>query len=407
MPPRSTPRHLAAAATPTPIRPGKSTERSSALPRKRDRANERLSPANASRTNGWTTERRTRRRWEEQVTPSRSDPLRVGLIGTGYIGNVLGTQFHAHPSGAVVALCDPNDEARAESADRYAVPAESRYAGYEAMLDGEAGELDAIVVGSPHAFHHAQILAGLDRDLHVFCDKPLTTDLAEAREIARRTNESDSTTMIGYQRHLNPAFIHARERWHGASSPQVRSITASITQNWISRFSGTWRTDPDLSGGGNLYDTGSHLLDAVLWTSGLTPTRVSADMDFADDEDRVDERANVLVRFAEGATADVSVFSDAPCVREHIHAWDEEGAIYLEGREWEPRTLTEISADSTDHTPYIDRDDQQSKADAFIESIDEGTEPPATVEDALRVTAVTEAAYESARSGDWVDIGLG
>ena len=330
----------------------------------------------------------------------------MGLIGTGFIGNVLGRQFHPHPRASVEALCDPDEDARDESAERYAIPVDARYAGHEAMLENESAGLDAIVVGSPHAFHYAQILAGLDRDLHVFCDKPLTVDLEDAREVRRRAKDSDRTVMIGYQRHLNPAFIRARERWQGESGPEVQSITASITQNWIPRFEDSWRTDPDLSGGGNLYDTGSHLLDAVLWTTDLTPERVSADMDFADDENRVDERANVLIRFAEGATADVSVFSDAPCVREHVHIWDEEGAIYLEGREWEPRTLTEISADSTDHTPYIDRDDQQSKADAFIEAISESTEPPATVEDALRVTAVTEAAYESARSGSWVDVDL-
>jgi predicted dehydrogenase len=339
------------------------------------------------------------------VTPSRSDPLRVGLIGTGFIGNVLGRQFHAHPRASVEALCDPDEDARDESAERYAIPVNARYAGHEAMLENESAGLDAIVVGSPHAFHHAQILAGLDRDLHVFCDKPLTVDLDDAREVRRRTNESDRTVMIGYQRHLNPAFLRARERWR-EDGPEVRSITASITQNWIPRFDDSWRTNPDLSGGGNLYDTGSHLLDAVLWTTDLTPERVSADMDFADDENKVDERANVLIRFAEGATADVSVFSDAPCVREHVHIWDEAGAIYLEGREWEPRTLTEISADSTDHTPYIDRDDQQSKADAFLEAIDEDTEPPATVEDAMRVTAVTEAAYESAWTGEWIDVDL-
>lgn len=342
------------------------------------------------------------------MTPLRSDPLRVGLIGTGFIGNVLGRQFHAHPRATVAAVCDPDEGNRTDSAERYAVPEDARYAGHDAMLDAEGKDLDAVVVGSPHAFHYEQILAGLDRELHVFCDKPLTTDLEEAKEVARRSNESPSTVMIGYQRHLNPAFIRARDRWQGqggeGAGSEIRSISASITQNWISRFADTWRTNPDLSGGGNLYDTGSHLLDAVLWTTGLEPERVSADMDFADDENRVDERANVLIRFAEGATADVSVFSDAPCVREHIRIWDDEGAIYLEGREWEPRELTEISADSTDHTPYIRRDDQQSKADAFLEAVSENADPPATVEDALRVTAVTEAAYESARSGDWIDV---
>jgi predicted dehydrogenase len=336
------------------------------------------------------------------VRPSRNDPLRVGLIGCGYIGTVLGTQFHRHHQATVEAVCDPSEVPRTESALRYGVPDGARYGSYESMLEERA--LDAVVIGSPHAFHREQVLAGLDRDLHVFCDKPLTVDPDDAREVARRTAASDRTVMVGYQRHLNPAFIEARERWQGALEP--RSIRATITQNWVSRFEDTWRTNPDLSGGGNLYDTGSHLIDAVLWTTGLTPERVFARMEFVDEANRVDSHATVIVAFAEEAEATFAVHSEAPCVREHIHAWDDEGAIYLEGREWEPRTLTEVTADSTDHTPYIDRDTQQSKADAFIEAIREGTEPPATAEDAKRVTLLTEAAYESARTDDWVSVDL-
>ena len=246
-------------------------------------------------------------------------------------------------------------------------------------------------------------MAGLDHELHVFCDKPLTTDLKRAQEITERAAASDRTLMVGYQRHLNPAFVAARERFQES---EPRWITAEITQNWLSNHRGTWRTDPDLSGGGMLYDTGSHLLDAVLWTSGLEPTAVSSRMRFEDDEQQVDAEAVVLVEFANGATANVSVSGDSPCVREHIHCWDDDGAVYLDGREWEPRTVTEIDAESTEHVPYIDRNEGPNKAEAFITAIDEGSEPPATARDALRVTAVTEAAYEAARSDEWVDVDL-
>jgi predicted dehydrogenase len=212
--------------------------------------------------------------------------------------------------------------------------------------------------------------------------------------------------MVGYQRHLNPAFIMARDRWTGDLEP--RWLTASITQNWVDRFSDTWRLNPDLNGGGYLYDTGSHLLDAVLWSTGLRPEAVSARMEFVDDDRRVDGRADLTIRFENGATASVAANGDAPCVREHIHVWDDEGAVYLSGREWEPREYAEIDVESTTHTPYINRREQRNKAEAFVDAVREGSEPPATARDGLRVTAVTEAAYESARtgSGEWVPVGL-
>ncbi|WP_423746069.1 Gfo/Idh/MocA family oxidoreductase (plasmid) [Haladaptatus sp. SPP-AMP-3] len=327
------------------------------------------------------------------------EKLRVGVIGGGFIGTTVGRAFEEDPRSTVVALADVNDVARAEAGNALYVGQGSQYEQYEAMLDAE--ELDAVLVGTPHVFHYEQVTAALDRGLHVLCDKPLTTDREKARELAERAETSDQVLMVGYQRHLNEAFVEARERWDD-SELTPRFISAEITQDWISRFEDTWRTDPDLSGGGNLYDTGSHLVDAVLWTTGLTPTSVQAEMEFADEDDRVDERAQLTVAFENGASASISVFSDAPCVREHIHVWDDEGAVYLEGRQWEPRQLTEIREDSTTVSPYIDQQRSEDKAAVFIDCIESGKTPPATARDAFAVTALTEAAYESARNGERV-----
>ncbi|UPV76573.1 Gfo/Idh/MocA family oxidoreductase (plasmid) [Halorussus limi] len=345
---------------------------------------------------------------------SQAEKLRVGVVGGGYIGTTVGGQFNTDPRSTVTALADVNQETRRTAGDALYVGDGSQYEDYREMYDSEP--LDAVLVGTPHTLHYEMVTAALDRDLHVFCDKPLTTDLEEARELAERDEESEQVLMVGYQRHLNPAFQTARERWQGdagesdadaaggESNPDPDFLSAEITQNWISRFEDTWRTDPDLSGGGNLYDTGSHLVDAVLWTTGLVPEEVSAEMVFADDEGRVDERAILTVEFKSGAQGTISVHSDAPCVREHIHVWDEEGAVYLEGRQWEKRKLERVDEDSTTVIPYIDRSQQRSKAEAFIDCIETGETPPATARDALAVTALTEAAYESARSGERVSV---
>jgi predicted dehydrogenase len=130
-------------------------------------------------------------------------------------------------------------------------------------------------------------------------------------------------------------------------------------------------------------------------------------MTFVDEERRVDGAGSLRIRFEEGATATVALNGDAPATREHIHVWDDEGAVYLEGREWEPRHLKIIDADSTEHVPYVDRKNQHNRAAEFLDALRAGTDPPATARDGLRVTAVTEAAYESARAnGEWVTIDL-
>ncbi|MFC6717226.1 Gfo/Idh/MocA family protein [Natrialbaceae archaeon GCM10025810] len=329
-----------------------------------------------------------------------SVPVRIGIVGLGYIGTTVGEQLHRHPNSTVTAICDLEPAVLAEVGERFGVEDRHRYADYEAML--EAAPLDAVLVGTPHTLHYEQVRAALEAGLDVYCDKPLTTDLERARELTRLAESGEETLMVGYQRHLQTAFRTARRRWRDGPTPSW--FTASITQGWIDDSMGTWRLDPSLSGGGFLYDTGSHVLDGVLWTTGLEPASVAASMDFYDEDERIDRRAHLDVRFENGATGTFSFNGDAPAVREHVHVWDDEGAVYLEGKEWRSRRVFEIDAESTEHVPYVDPRREQSRADAFLECVLEGTEPPATARHALRVTALTEAAYEAARSGRRVTI---
>ena len=346
------------------------------------------------------------------------DPIRIGIAGLGYIGSYVGSQFHRHPGAAVVAVCDLEADRRSTVGERFSVPPARRFESYATML--ERASLDAVLVGTPHTLHYEQVSLALDHGLDVYCDKPLTTTLEHARELASRATAGEETLMVGYQRHLQTAFRRARERFRSPSNAEdvddvheiegtarePKWLTASITQDWIDDSMDSWRLDPALSGGGFLYDTGSHVLDAVLWTTGLTPDSVRASMDFHDEAERIDRRAHLDVRFRNGATGSFAFNGAVAPTREHVHIWDGSGAIYLEGKEWRSRRVFEIDEESTEHHPYIDPRRERSRADAFVEAVHEGTEPPATARDALAVTALTEAAYESARRGERVSVAL-
>jgi predicted dehydrogenase len=329
------------------------------------------------------------------ATPRTNADLRVGIVGGGYIGTTVGGEFVDHADAAVVALADVDESTLADAGEGLGVDPGSRYTEYGSMLDAE--RLDALLVGTPHTLHYDQIRAAFDRDLHVLCDKPLTTDLDDARDLVARDREREEVLMVGYQRHLYEGFVRARELWN-EDGREPRWITADVCQSWVEPFEDTWRQDPDLSGGGYLYDTGSHLLDCVLWTTGLTPEAVAADMTFVDDDERVDKQATVTVRFTNGATASFSLSGETPCMREHVRMWDEQGAVALDSKDWEPSEYRVIDDESGEHRPRLARGDRPTKAGAFIEAIRTGGPPVATALDGLRVTAVTEAAYESARA---------
>ena len=330
-----------------------------------------------------------------------SEIVRTGVVGTGGLGTALGRRIHESDHGQVVAVADVSAENRNRAADELGVPEDARYEEYESLLEDD---IDAVVIATPHTLHYEQVVAALDRGLHVLCEKPLTTDLDHARELVRLAETGEEVLMVGYQRHVSPAYVAAAEWIDSHARPKF--ITAEITQNWITAQIGQWRSNPDLSGGGQLYDTGSHLVDAVLWTTGLTPTHVSAEMVFHDDERRVDTQAMVNVGFEGGTVASISVSGDAPRVREHIHFWGDDGAIYIDGVEWNQRELTEIDLEGEERTRSLADPPFANKCEAFLHSILTGVEPPATARDAFYVTAVTEAAYESARTGERVPIEL-
>lgn len=327
--------------------------------------------------------------------------LRTGIIGMGFLGKVTARELGRSESGELAAITDVSDENLHSAGEEFNVSDAARYSNYEEMIESE--DLDAIAVTTPHGLHAEQLLTGLDNGLHVLCEKPMCTSLEDAHEIVERTEQCDQTVMLGYQRHLASAFIQAREYWHeDGRTPDF--VTAEVTQDWINAVEGSWKADPDLSGGGQLYDTGSHLVDSVLWTTGLTPTSVSADMIFHDDAKRIDTQATLTVQFEEDAVASIAVSGNTPRVDEHIRIWDEDGGTYIDGREWNPRLYREIDSEGTIIDPNVSPGSVQPKTEAFIEAIREGSEPPATVYDGLAATALTEAAYEAARTGERVNI---
>ncbi|WP_408960287.1 Gfo/Idh/MocA family protein [Natrinema sp. 74] len=332
-----------------------------------------------------------------------TDTIAVGVAGVGSLGRRLAEQFVELDGAELVALEDVSEATVAEAGDELGVPETAQYTEYERLLDDE--RLDAVGIATPNGLHYEQTMAALEADLHVLCEKPLATNVEDAYRVTRRAEESDTVVMVGYQRHVNPAYHVARDRW-ALGDREPRFITGEITHDWQSYYENMddWRMDPELSGGGHLLNVGTHVIDAILWTTGLKPTEVNANVQFHDDEQLFDTQSTVNIEFENGAVANVSDTGIVARTREHVHIWDEEGAVYLEGREWDDRTGHTIDSEGTEHDPHFEYTRWLSKGSAFLEAIDEGTEPPATVSDGLKAVVVTMAAYESGRRAERIEI---
>jgi predicted dehydrogenase len=328
-------------------------------------------------------------------------PLTAVGIGLGDLGR-LECRVAATLDGVrVVGGADPAPDARSAFADDLDAPA---YVDHERLLDET--DPDLALVSTPHTLHHEHAVACLERGVHVHLEKPMVTDVDDARDLIRRARARDRVLAVGYQRHFDPRFREMRRLIDDGRIGTPHMATAHLEQLWIDWNRDRWRGDPALSGGGQLYDSGSHLLDSLLWTTRSTPVDVTATVDRRDaDVDVNSALALTLDRDGDRLTASVGVSGagqSAPAPGERIEVWGTEGAVSFDG---ETIRLTErgTTYEASPAVPGFD-DLTERKLGNFADAVRDEAELEASAVDGLRVTALTEAALESAAAGRRVGV---
>ncbi len=320
--------------------------------------------------------------------------IRIGMVGAGGMGNHHAQQIIQRNQVHITAMCDPDQEALDRLATTLGDAARNvaRYADPDLMLAREA--LDAVVITTPHTQHARHVRAGLDAGLHVLVEKPMTTTAADARDLIARAQEKEKILAIAYQRHGEGKFTKVRELIREGAIGEICLVHTIIAQDCLNIFQpgASWRADPELSGGGHFMDTGSHINDILLWTTGLEPQKVQA---FIKQEGTlVDVLTAVAVEFTNGAVGTMAYTSLAPEWREEFTFYGTEGEIRFGATE--PLRLNRRGEDIV-----LPRTSGRGKHPLlnFIDAIQGQAEVQAPPLCGLRVAQLTEAAYASARSG--------
>jgi len=205
--------------------------------------------------------------------------LRIGFIAAGGIAPGHWHRMHATGKAQVVALNDPKEESikrfceRCPGADKLPV-----YKDYRDMLKNE--QLDGVVVQSPHYVHFEQSTTALKKGLHVLSEKPMVCTIKHAKALMKTAKETHRILMISYQRHFEPHFRYMRDQIAKGAIGEVQYMQAIQGQEWLRAVKGTWRQKMAESCGGQLNDSGSHLIDIVMWVTGLKVSEVAAYSDF-------------------------------------------------------------------------------------------------------------------------------
>jgi predicted dehydrogenase len=165
----------------------------------------------------------------------------------------------------------------------------------------------AIVV--PNHLHSRAAAAFLASGIHVICDKPLATTLADARELQQLQKASRRLFMLTYNYTGYPMIREARARIAAGQLGRLRLVQVEYAQDWLSpdverrgSKQAKWRTDPGLAGaGGALGDIGTHAWNLAAYVCGETPTSVLCESTAFGSGRILDDNAFVLMRYQSGA----------------------------------------------------------------------------------------------------------
>ena len=171
-------------------------------------------------------------------------------------------QIAAHPDVEVVALCDV-DTKQFEKAREFA-PNAKEFQDYRVMFKELAGEIDSVHVSTPDHMHAAIAMAAMGAGLHVYCQKPLTRTVAEARAMAKRAASSGVVTQMGIQNHSNANYAASKALFEMDLIGKIHEVHV-----WSDRPAGWWAQGVEAPEGS---DPVPETLDWDLWL-GVAPKR--------------------------------------------------------------------------------------------------------------------------------------
>ncbi|MEP6774132.1 MAG: Gfo/Idh/MocA family oxidoreductase [Chloroflexota bacterium] len=199
----------------------------------------------------------------------------LGLVGVGGFGRFCLQAYSKLPGLRLVAVCDSNQERLKSVAEEFGM---KPYTDYEAMLaDPDVG---IVAVNTPPSSHGPMVIAAAQAGKHIFCEKPLATDLAAAEAALLAAHKAGVTLSIDYVMRHNPLYrlLERLTALEGNSGAVLGALRRFAIENFAADENlnaDHWFWDESLSGG-IFVEHGVHFFDLAGWHLGRAPKRVVA-----------------------------------------------------------------------------------------------------------------------------------
>lgn len=182
-----------------------------------------------------------------------SRPLRAGIVGYGYMGQIRKRNIYDHDDLDLVAICDP---IRIEEIKKLNVPI------FDKWEDLVKSDLDLVFVCTPNFLIPEIAVNALNNGKHVFCEKPPGRNLADIQSICKAEEANkDCKLIFGFNHRHHPGITDAKAILDSGALGNILTLRGVYGKGGGYDYHTSWRNDPAVSGGGILLDQGLHMLD--------------------------------------------------------------------------------------------------------------------------------------------------
>jgi predicted dehydrogenase len=252
----------------------------------------------------------------EGTTATFEPRIRLGMVGGGsgaFIGAVhrIAARIDDRYEFVAGALSSTPEKSRQSGAELGLDPSRI-YDDFRSMAIREAkikNGIEAVSIVTPNHMHYPAAKEFLRRGIHVICDKPLTSNLTDAKKLLKVAKESDALFILTHNYTGYPMVRQARDMVKAGELGEIRLVQMEYPQDWLSepieqtgQKQAAWRTDPKQSGaGGSTGDIGTHAYNLGCFVSGLDGEELAADVHTFVKGRQLDDNAHVMLRFQGGA----------------------------------------------------------------------------------------------------------
>ena len=286
--------------------------------------------------------------------------LRLGMIGGGqgaFIGSVHRIASRIDDRYELVAGClSSTPEKSLLSAKEIGLDITRSYPNFSTMAEEESKRDDGVEVVSivtPNHMHASPAITFLNKNIHVICDKPMTSTMEDAHALVKAVSDSKAHFFLTHNYSGYPVVREMRKLVQKGELGKIRIVKGSYLQGWLgfkeedtgSNKQAEWRTDPTRSGAaGAVGDIGSHTMHLIEFITGLKLQSVAADLTIFVEGRKLDDDASILIRMNEGVKGSLSISQIATGEENNfsISIYGDKGALHWRQENPNYATLSKV-----------------------------------------------------------------